>query len=92
MSDLIRRSDVMETLEKVFRKYYISWNPNGKREGEFDRDVPAAIMNIPVAYDVDKVVEKMKSEEICLEDNYGDDVLCIPSDVVLNIAKTGGMK
>ena len=68
MSDLISRSEVLELLYKIFDKYYMSTDKNpsiiSKSFGteSFGIDVFKEIKKMPTAYDIDKVVEKLKKE------------------------------
>lgn len=55
-------------------------------------EVKHDIEEMPTAYNVEKVLERLESEVIALEDNYGDLVHCIPSEVVLNQIRNGGAK
>lgn len=59
MSDLIKRSDVLETLESVFKKYNIAF---GQEYGGFAEAVPETVKIIPTAYDVDKVEEQLQKQ------------------------------
>ncbi len=51
MSDLIKREDVMETVQRVCGKYnmYFDTDYKNKRTGSFGVDLPKAIMEIPAA-------------------------------------------
>lgn len=53
--------------------------------------LPQIIDNQPTAYDVEKVVERLEKERICLEDNYGDEVICIGAHDAIDIVKAGGI-
>lgn len=80
MNDLIKRSDVLETLESVFKKYNIAY---GQEYGGFAEAVPESIKNIPTACDVDKVVEQVE--------NYLFEKYCIDGDSKIEeIVKGGG--
>ncbi len=59
MNDLIKRSDVLETLESVFKKYNIAY---GQEYGGFAEAVPESIRNIPTACNMDKVEEQLEEE------------------------------
>lgn len=52
MDDLIRRSDVLSTLKKVFGEYGVSF---GNGAGGFGEALPEAVKSIPAAHDVDIV-------------------------------------
>lgn len=47
MSDLVRREDVMKTVETVCNQYNICFDLNPKRDGTFGGDLPKAILEIP---------------------------------------------
>ena len=99
MNDLISRSEVLKTLEKVFDKYGMKWNPK-ENEG-FSSAVPNAIKEIPTAYDMNKVVvelEKLKQNQIhllCEHKSHIDDIQAMRSHNVLvdtiNIVKADGV-
>ena len=36
---------------------------------------------------IDKLIRKLKKEIICLEDNFGDGIACIPADNAINIIR-----
>ena len=85
-NDLISRNDVLLILEKVFKEYRISW---GKSSGGFAAAVPNAIENIPTAYDIDKVVERLKQAAWAL---LSDDVIehyCVDLVDAIEIVKGG---
>lgn len=50
-SDLVRRKDVLKTVERICKQYnmYFEKEPDGKRCGSFGVDMPRAIMEIPAA-------------------------------------------
>lgn len=73
-NDLIRRNEVLSALEKLFTYYNISF---GGSSGGFATAVPKVIMDIPVAYDVDRRIMDwipIEGENTVLPD-IGDDVL-----------------
>ena len=80
MDDLISRSEVLELLYKIFDEYYMSTDKNpsiiSKSFGteSFGIDVFKKIKKMPTAYDVDKVVEEIKTlkEEALGEYNMGE--------------------
>ena len=61
MSDLIRKSDVLDLLYGIFDKYKMSTDKNTSIGKSFGTDVFEEIRNMPTAYSVDKVVEELKS-------------------------------
>lgn len=72
-SDLIKRGDVLDTLEKVFNKYNMAW---GDMHRGFAEDVPNAVKKISAAYDFESVIGQL--EEKALEhaingQQYGED-------------------
>ena len=80
MNDLISKSEVLELLYKIFDKYYMSTDKNpsiiSKSFGteSFGIDVFKEIKKMPTAYDIDKVVEEIKTlkEEALGEYNMGE--------------------
>ena len=80
MNDLISKSEVLELLYKIFDKYYMSTdkNPsiisNSFGTESFGIDVFKEIKKMPTAYDIDKVVEEIKTlkEEALGEYNMGE--------------------
>ena len=80
MSDLISKSEILELLYKIFDKYYMSTDKNpsiiSKSFGteSFGIDVFKEIKKMPTAYDIDKVVEEIKTlkEEALGEYNMGE--------------------
>lgn len=52
-------------------------------------DAKMELRNVKTAYDVEKVVERLEKERICLEDNYGDEVICIGAHDAIDIVKRG---
>ena len=80
MSDLISKSEVLELLYKIFDKYYMSTDKNpsiiSKSFGteSFGIDVFKEIKKMPTAYDVDKVVEEIKTlkEDALAEYSMGE--------------------
>ena len=80
MNDLISKSEVLELLYKIFDKYYMSTDKNpsiiSKSFGteSFGIDVFKEIKKMPTAYDVDKVVEEIKTlkEDALAEYSMGE--------------------
>ena len=67
MSDLISRQAVIEVLKQT----------GIIQDNDLGHLVVDEINRIPIAYDVDKVVEQMKEEEMPLEDSDGNYVSCV---------------
>ena len=67
MSDLIRKSDVIGLLYKIFDEYNMSTDKTSKLR-TFGRDVFKAVRGIPTAYDIDKVVEGLEEVAYVSED------------------------
>lgn len=61
MSDLIRKSDVLDLLYGIFDKYKMSTDKNTSIGKSFGTDVFEEIRNMPTAYSVDKVVEESEA-------------------------------
>ena len=59
MSDLIRKSDVLDLLYRIFDKYKMSTDKNTSIGKSFGTDVFEEIRNMPTAYDIDKIVEEL---------------------------------
>lgn len=94
MSDLIRRSDVLELLYKIFDKYCMSTDKNTSIGKSFGTSVFEEIRNIPIAYSVDKVVEEL--EEMKTIKGSMKTVTCRKWDYgtvnrAIEIVKQGGM-
>ena len=60
MSDLIRKSDVLDLLYGIFDKYKMSTDKNTSIGKSFGTDVFEEIRNMPTAYSVDKVVDELE--------------------------------
>ena len=60
MSDLIRKSDVLDLLYRIFDKYKMSTDKNTSIGKSFGTDVFEEIRNMQIAYDIGKVVEELK--------------------------------
>ena len=48
--------------------------------------------SLPPPFDVESVVKELVAESIILEDNYGDEVECIPKETAIKIIRKGGVK
>lgn len=74
MNDLIRRSEVLELLYKIFDKYRMSTDKNTSIGKSFGTDVFEEIKNMPTAYSVDKVVKELEERTYFLKDctKYGN--------------------
>lgn len=59
-NDLVSRSEVLKALEHVFDKYRMSWDR--EEYGGFGREVPEAIRNLPIAYDIDWVKDQLEKK------------------------------
>ena len=60
MSDLIRKSDVLDLLYGIFDKYKMSTDKNTSIGKSFGTDVFEEIRNMPTSYDIDKVVDELE--------------------------------
>lgn len=60
MSDLIRKSDVLDLLYGIFNKYRMSTDKTHSICNSFGNEVFEEIKNMPTAYDIDKVVKELK--------------------------------
>lgn len=69
IEDLITRSEVLSVLKRVFGNYGISFSEKCKG---FVEEVQTAINEIPVAYDVDKVVGKLEELERWNNEKFKD--------------------
>ena len=96
MSDLIRKSDVLDLLYGIFDKYKMSTDKNTSIGKSFGTDVFEEIRNMPTAYSVDEVVEELESaENYYYDDKFdeeGDLVMfkSIEQSVAIKIVKQGG--
>ena len=63
MSDLIRKSDVLDLLYGIFDKYKMSTDKNTSIGKSFGTDVFEEIRNMPTAYSVDEVVEGLEERK-----------------------------
>ena len=64
MSDLIRKSDVLDLLYGIFDKYKMSTDKNTSIGKSFGTDVFEEIRNMQIAYSVDKVVEELNELDV----------------------------
>lgn len=72
MSDLIRKSDVLDLLYRIFDKYKMITDKNTSIGKSFGTDVFEEIRNMQIAYDVDKVVDELNQRKIKLL-SYAED-------------------
>lgn len=104
MNDLISRREVMKVLESTFERYKMAWSPNKEEDyGGFASAVPKAINDMPIVYDVDKVVKQLEEKENEAENlynktfsggyehDYADGRLDAFSSAI-DIVKAGGVK
>ena len=97
-NDLISRKQVIETAERVFAEYRMSY---GGHRGGFAEAVSEAIENIPTAYDVDKVLEQLENcRDIMIsptnKDCFGEeckhsDCMACVFEKAIEIVKVGGL-
>lgn len=79
MSDLIRKSDVIQILKEC-----------DLDETLFEKDVFDKIRNLPTAYDVNKVVEELeKAKTINVDVGFGTIYKAIRKDAAIEIVKAG---
>lgn len=73
MSDLIRKSDVIDLLYKVFEKHSMATDKNSPLGG-FGAEVFESVKAMSTAYDIDNVVEELKElkEDALGEYNMGE--------------------
>lgn len=73
MSDLISRSEAINLLYQVFEKHSMATDKND-RLGGFGTDVFKSVREMPTAYDIGAVVEKLKERTDFLKDctKYGN--------------------
>ena len=94
MNDLISKSEVLELLYKIFDEYCMSTDKNTsiliKSFGSFGTDVFKKIKEMPTAYSVDKVVERLELHSFEL----GTDTLpvhYVRLNEAIEIVKQGGV-
>lgn len=80
---MISRKQVIETAERVFAEYNVSY---GGHHGGFAEAISEAIRNIPTAYDVDKVVERLEEKTELAYKRYIDCDSSTPSPVYIRYA------
>ena len=93
MSDLIRKSDVLDLLYGIFDKYKMSTDKNTSIGKSFGTDVFEEIRNMPTAYSVDKVVEELEKESFTTTDTVcGGIFKAIRLSSAIEIVKQCGKK
>ena len=105
MSDLIRKSDVLDLLYGIFDKYKMSTDKNTSIGKSFGTDVFEEIRNMPTVYSVDNVVEELKKMKglacdgkSCSECEYtlycleGEQSEKVAIDKAIEIVKQGGVR
>ena len=98
MSDLIRKSDVLDLLYGIFDKYKMSTDKNTSIGKSFGTDVFEEIRNMPTAYSADKVVEELEENSSRYTKkyvtSYGNngyrDTKAISINKAIEIVKQGG--
>lgn len=88
--DLIRREDVLAILKEVFDEYLINWKPDSELR-TFSAAVPKAIMSIPTACNLDKVVEEIKDFGECAL-NVNETVIHASMKTAAEIVEKKGVK
>ena len=92
MSDLIRKSDVLDLLYRIFDKYKMSTDKNTSIGKSFGTDVFEEIRNMPTAYSVEKVVEELEEKARTVNViGYGTIYEAINKDVAIEIVQQGGV-
>ena len=92
MSDLISRSEVNDVIDEL--EVYTSGRPNAMKVEvsvlQLQRFINK-LKNIPTAYDVDKVVEQLKTDSsVRLYGSGNSNNYLIPLEKVIEIVKAGG--
>ena len=91
MSDLIRKSDVLDLLYGIFDKYKMSTDKNTSIGKSFGTDVFEEIRNMPTAYDIDEVVEKLEEmKAYAVYEDINTDTKWL--DKAIEIVKQGGVR
>lgn len=91
MSDLIRKSDVLDLLYRIFDKYKMSTDKNTSIGKNFGTDVFEEIRNMQIAYDIGKVVEELETDSsVKLYGSGNSDNYLIPVKRAIEIVKAGG--
>ncbi|MGN0346322.1 MAG: hypothetical protein ACI4DU_03450 [Lachnospiraceae bacterium] len=89
MSDLIRRSEVINILYQVFENHSMATDKNDSLGG-FGSEVFKRVREMPTAYDTDNIVaELQKIEEHCLEMNDWQGQSAVVE--AIEIVKQGGV-
>lgn len=88
--DLIRREDVLDILKEVFDEYLVNWKPDSELS-TFSAAVPRAIMSIPTACNLDKVVEEIKDFGECAL-NVNELVVDASMKIAAEIVEKKGVK
>ena len=93
MSDLISRSEVNDVIDEL--EVYTSGRPNTMKVEisvlQLQRFINK-LKNIPTAYDVDKVVEQLKTDSsVKLYESGNSDNYLIPVKRAIEIVKAGGI-
>ena len=96
MSDLIRKSDVLDLLYRIFDKYKMITDKNTSIGKSFGTDVFKEIRNMPTAYSVDGVVEeleKIREKKTCNKEKCDAKEICriCVADDAIEIVKQGGV-
>ena len=92
MSDLIRKSDVLDLLYGIFDKYKMSTDKNTSIGKSFGTDVFEEIRNMPTAYDIGNVVEKLETDSsVKLYGSGNSDNYLIPVKRAIEIVNHGGV-
>ena len=94
MSDLISRSEVNDVIDEL--EVYTSGRPNTMKVEisvlQLQRFINK-LKNIPTAYDVDKVVEQLKTDSsVKLYGSGNSDNYLIPVKRAIEIVKAGGIE
>ena len=90
MSDLIRKSDVLDLLYGIFDKYKMSTDKNTSIGKSFGTDVFEEIRNMQIAYDIGKIVEELKTDSsVKLYGSQNSDNYMIPVKRAIEIVKAG---
>lgn len=91
MSDLIKREEVLKVIHDYFKEFLDYIEEQKNEEEKYSRDIfmvlaenkklYTKIKEIPVAYEVDKVIEQIHNMLFCYD---------IPTDLLDEIVKGGG--
>ena len=92
MSDLIRKSDVLDLLYRIFDKYKMITDKNTSIGKSFGTDVFEEIRNMQIAYDIGKVVDGLETDSsVKLYGSRNSDNYMIPVNRAIEIVKQGGV-